>query len=287
VNASRKDLPVKPPGDDPDSHTMPLLDHLMELRRRLMYSIIALIVAFLGSFYYSQTIYDFLAKPLADAMTKVGGNPHMIYTHLAEAFLTQVQVALFAAAFVTFPIFANQIWRFVAPGLYKHEKNALLPFLFAAPVLFFMGGALAYYVIMPMAWKFLLGFQNLSPDAVMPIEAQLKVGDYLSIFMTLIFAFGLAFQMPVLLVLLAKVGILSSKTLSTKRRYAVIGIFIFAAVVTPPDVISQLSLAVPMLILYELSIIGARIVEKKPEPDDEAPSDGSGSGSEDTDFNAA
>jgi sec-independent protein translocase protein TatC len=220
-------------------------------------------------------------------MESVGGSQRMIYTHLAEGFLTQVQVALFAAAFITFPVFANQLWRFVAPGLYRHEKRAILPFLFAAPVLFFLGGALVYYVIMPLAWTFLLGFQTTAADGVLPIQLEARVGEYLSIAMTLIFAFGLAFQMPVLLVLLARVGILSAKSLVDKRRYAIIGIFIFAAIVTPPDVVSQLALAVPMMLLYEISIIGARMMERKPAPEGGAPADGSGSGGDDTDFNAA
>jgi sec-independent protein translocase protein TatC len=283
MNAS---LPVKPalPPDDPDSHTMPLLEHLAELRKRLIYSIVTLLVAFFAAVPLSKHIYAFLTEPLQKAMAEVGGSNQLIYTALAEAFMTQMKVAIFTAAFVTFPVFAHQIWQFVAPGLYKHEKRAILPFLFAAPVLFFLGGALAYYVVMPMAWKFLLGFQTPASGTDMAIQMMPKVSEYLDIFMTMIFAFGLAFQMPVLLVLLVRVGIISPESLSAKRRYAIIIIFVFAAFVTPPDVVSMMSLAVPMLALYELSVISARMVGKKPE---DAAADGSDSGGDDTDFNAA
>ncbi|MSO72809.1 MAG: twin-arginine translocase subunit TatC [Rhodospirillaceae bacterium] len=282
MNAS---LPVKPPVDDPDSHTMPLLEHLAELRRRLLLAVVALLVAFFGSVYFSQHIYGFLVQPFADAMREVGGTQRMIYTHLAEAFLTQMQVAFFAAFVITFPIFATQMWKFVAPGLYKHEKHAILPFLLASPVLFGLGASLVYYVVMPLAWKFLLGFQTTADQSVLPIQLEAKVGEYLSIVMTLIIAFGLAFQMPVLLVLLARVGIIDADSLRRKRRYAIVIVFIFAAVVTPPDVVSQLALALPMSILYEVSILGAVMVGRKRA--ETASADGSGTSGDDTDFNQA
>jgi sec-independent protein translocase protein TatC len=252
--------------DDLDDSKMPLFDHLVELRRRLLYSVLTIVILFVICYYFSEHIYAFLVKPLADITAEMGGERRMIYTALQEAFFTYVKVAFFAAAFLGFPVVAIQIWLFVAPGLYKSEKKAFLPFLVATPVLFFLGGAFVYYFVFPVAWKFFLSFEASGGGASpLPIQLEAKVGEYLGLVMQLIFAFGLCFQIPVACTLLGRAGIISSDGMKSKRRYAIVVAFIAAAILTPPDVISQIGLAVPTIILYELSILAVRMIERSRE----------------------
>ncbi len=254
------------PIDDPiHDKPMPLLEHLLELRRRLMYAIVAFMVAFGGCYYFSGDIYYFLAEPLARVLESQGMHaPHLIYTQLYEVFFTKIKVAMFGAVFFAFPIIASQLWLFIAPGLYRSEKRALLPFLVSSPVLFLLGGALAYYVVFPFAWKFFASFQSNTGGGGVPIELMPRVSEYLDLVMKLIFAFGLTFQMPVLLTLLAKVGIVTAAGLAKFRRYAYVGMFVVAAILAPPDVFTQTALALPLIALYEISVFMAKIVAPKP-----------------------
>jgi sec-independent protein translocase protein TatC len=240
-----------------DEKKMPLLEHLVELRRRLLYSAVAFVIGLIGCAFFAQDMFNFLAHPM-----QVTGRPFQ-YTDLTEPFFMELKLTAFGALCVSFPLLAGQIWAFVAPGLYKNERQAFLPFLIATPIMFIIGATFFYVMILPLAIKFFASFQMPGGPDVPTVVLQPKIGEYISFVMTLIFAFGLCFELPVLLTLLARVGIVSAAGLKSKRRYAIVGVFAVSAVVTPPDVFSQLSLAFPLLALYEISIFLAGVVEKK------------------------
>ena len=244
---------------DIEQSRAPLMEHLVELRKRLIWSALALLLAFGVCFYFADRIFAFLAQPLVQAFPP--GEGKLVYTKLYEAFFVEVRVAFFAAFFLAFPIIANQIWAFVAPGLYSKEKRAFLPFLIATPLLFLLGGALAYYGVMPTAFRFFLGFQG--DLGGIEQEALPSIGEYLSLVMHFILAFGISFLLPVLLMLLERAGIVTRDQLKRGRRYAILAAFLIAAVATPPDVLSQFMLAVPLIMLYELSLLAIWFTERR------------------------
>jgi sec-independent protein translocase protein TatC len=246
-----------------DESQAPLLDHLLELRTRLLRCILALGVAFVVCMYFANDIFGFLVRPLTGAFPP--GEGRLVFTKLYEAFFVEVKVALFAAFFVSFPIIANQLWAFLAPGLYAKEKRAFLPFLIATPVLFTSGAALAYYVVMPTAFHWFLGFEG--QRGGLRMEALPGTGDYLSLVMQFILAFGISFLLPVLLLLLNRAGIVSRQQLSGARRYVIVAITVVAAIITPPDVISQLMLLIPMVLLFEGSLLIMKLGERRKKPD--------------------
>ena len=239
------------------------ISHLTELRSRLLKSIIFLSIFFIICYIFAEHIYAFLVEPYAQAVKDDDINRRLIFTALHETFITYLKVAFFTAMFVTSPLILTQIWKFVAPGLYKDEKKALLPYLIATPTLFLLGGMLVYYLVMPLAIKFFLTFESPAQLSSLPIQLEAKVNEYLSLIMRLIFAFGISFQLPVMLSLLARVGFIDSEYLKKRRKYVIVIIFAVAAILTPPDPITQIGLGIPLLILYELSILSVKIIEKK------------------------
>ena len=239
---------------------MSLIDHLTELRKRLIWSFIYIVLIFIICFYFANNLFAFLAKPLVNLLDVEKGQG-FIYTALQEAFFTELKIAFFFSLFFAFPLISIQIWKFIAPGLYRNEKKAFLPFLLATPILFFAGGAMVYYLIAPLAWNFFLSYQNLNSSGV-PIRLEAKMGEYLSLMMRFIFAFGLAFQLPVCLGLMAKVRLVTHTSLKKFRKFAIVIAFLSAAFLTPPDPFSQLSLALPIILLYEISIFIAKIIQK-------------------------
>ena len=248
--------------DDVEASRAPLFTHLIELRTRLIKAIIAVAIAFVVCFFFAERIYNILVIPYEWAAGPTR-DIRLIYTAPQEFFLTQLKLALFGAIFIAFPVIATQLYRFAAPGLYRTERKAFLPYLVATPILFITGAAVVFFIVMPLAMRFFLSLEQPGGPGQAAIELLPKVNEYLGLIMTLILAFGLVFQLPVALTLLARVGIVTSEGLRSKRKWAIVLAFVAAAVLTPPDIISQIGLAVPTLILYELSIISVRLVERR------------------------
>ena len=251
--------------DEIEKSSAPLMEHLIELRRRLIWSLGGFFVAFLICFFFAKRLFNLLVIPFKWATKWAGLDPHkveLIYTAPQEFFFTQVKLAMFGGMVIAFPLIATQIYKFIAPGLYKNERNAFLPFLIASPILFLMGASLVYFFFTPMVMWFFLAMQQAGTDDQVQISLLPKVSEYLSLIMTLIFSFGLVFQLPVVTSLLVRADLIGSRSLADKRKYAIVIAFIVAAVLTPPDPISQLGLAIPTILLYEISILSARVIER-------------------------
>ena len=250
--------------------TMSIIAHLTELRNRIGIVFLGFIIVFIACFIrpfgsdsanIADIVYRFLQAPLADILLERGGR--MIFTGLHEGFFTQVKVAFFTSLCITFPLLLTQLWKFVAPALYKNEKGAFAPFLIATPILFILGAAMVYYLVIPLAWQFFVSFENIGGAGALPIEVEPRISEYLSLVMRLMFAFGISFELPVILLLLVRAGLATPEGLASKRKYAILIAFVAAAILTPPDVISQVLLAVPVILLYELSIIAARFIRRQ------------------------
>ena len=265
--------------DEVEASRAPLLDHLLELRSRIIWSLVAIVIAFAICFAFALPIYDVLLRPFTVAAGMVGEQaggapPRLIFTGPMEFFFVKIKLALFGAIILAFPVIAYQVYRFVAPGLYRNERGAFLPFMVASPLLFALGGSFVYFVMMPMVMRFALMQQQSPGETRIAIELLPRVSEYLSLTTTLILAFGLSFQLPVVLSLMGRAGLISADTLRKGRKYAIVGILAFAAFFTPPDVISQILLGIPVLLLYELSIFSVALVERKRKREDEAAADG-------------
>jgi sec-independent protein translocase protein TatC len=253
-----------------DLSKAPLLSHLLELRRRLLFCLLAFTGVFVVCYLVAEPIYAFLMRPLVDAFGEASGR-RMIYTGLEEAFLTYVKLAFFAALFLTLPLMLIQVWKFVAPGLYRNEKRSLGKVFAFTPVLFLTGAAMAYYFVFPLAWKFFLGFESSGADTGIPVQMETRVSEYLGLVIHMILAFGLSFELPVLLYILGEIGIVSSRMLAENRRYAIVTVYAIAGVITPPDLFSQIALGTPLLALYEISILLIRRSEHRRDADSKLP----------------